>query len=183
MEELKDIGKLRRKLGLTQTQLAHLAGVSQSLIAKLERGLIDVAYSKAQQIFRALETEEKKEEVTAEQIMTREVKGINKNDRVKKAIELMEKLKISQVPIFSGETCIGSITEELIIQAMQKTKNVSELKASEIMGDSLPSVSPRASLEELSSLLSRNPAILISEKGKIVGIVAKADLIKAIGKK
>ena len=79
-----------------------------------------------------------------------------------------------------GETCIGSITEESIIQAMQKTKNVSELKAFEIMGDSLPSVSPKASLNELSSLLSRNPAVLISEKGKMVGIVTKADLLKAI---
>ena len=59
MEELKDIGRRRRQLGLKQVELARLAGVSQSLIAKVERGKIDLAYSKAQEIFRALERGEK----------------------------------------------------------------------------------------------------------------------------
>jgi len=183
MEELKDIGKMRRKLGLTQIELAHLSGVSQSLIAKLERGLIDVAYSKAQQIFRALEKEERKEEVTADQLMTRDVKGIRMNDKVKKAIEIMEKLRISQLPVMQREICIGTITEESIVNSMNEKRDIGNIEAKEIMTDSLPSISPRASLDELSSLLSRNPAVLISEKGKIIGIVTKADILKAIGKR
>ena len=51
------IGKLRRQLGLTQKELARKAGVSQSLIAKVESGLIDPAYSKVVQLFQALELE------------------------------------------------------------------------------------------------------------------------------
>ena len=38
------ISKIRKQLGLTQIQLANLAGVSQSLIAKLESGRIDPSY-------------------------------------------------------------------------------------------------------------------------------------------
>lgn len=183
MEELKDIGKRRKALGLKQTELAKLAGVSQSLIAKLERGLIDVSYSKAQKIFQALEGVEKKEEVTADQIMTREIKSVKINDLVKNAIILMEKLKISQVPVIRGKVCIGSVTEENIIKTMQKTRNIENIKAKEIMDDSFPSLSKKASLNELASLLVRNPAVLIMDKGKVIGIVTKADMLKAIRKK
>ena len=36
MFEIDDIVRLRKQLGLTQTELAKLSGVSQSLITKME---------------------------------------------------------------------------------------------------------------------------------------------------
>ena len=36
----------RRKLGLTQNQLADMAGVSQSYIAKLEAGKINIEHNR-----------------------------------------------------------------------------------------------------------------------------------------
>jgi predicted transcriptional regulator len=44
MDETKFIGPTRRKLGITQHQLARMAGVSQSLVAKIEAGSVDAAY-------------------------------------------------------------------------------------------------------------------------------------------
>ena len=41
MDELIELKKLRKKLGLTQNQLAKRANVSQSLIAKIESNKID----------------------------------------------------------------------------------------------------------------------------------------------
>ena len=43
---LKNIAKKRRILNLTQKELAGLAGVSQSLIAKLELGQIEAIVNK-----------------------------------------------------------------------------------------------------------------------------------------
>ena len=43
--EITEIKIMRKRHGLTQTQLAKLSGVSQSLIAKLEAGIIDPSYS------------------------------------------------------------------------------------------------------------------------------------------
>jgi DNA-binding transcriptional regulator YiaG len=37
----KQLKKIRVQLGITQSELAKAAGVSQSLIAKLESGLVD----------------------------------------------------------------------------------------------------------------------------------------------
>ncbi len=43
---LEDIAKRRHQLGLKQSELAKAAGVSQSLIAKLEAGTIDFSTPK-----------------------------------------------------------------------------------------------------------------------------------------
>ena len=49
--KLNEISKKRKILGLTQSELAKLAGVSQSLIAKLESGKIEPSYTKVKTIF------------------------------------------------------------------------------------------------------------------------------------
>ena len=54
--ELSEVKVIRKKLGLTQGELAKAAGVSQSLIAKIESTKIDPTYSKVKLIFHALES-------------------------------------------------------------------------------------------------------------------------------
>jgi len=51
---LSYIKKMRKKFGLTQAKLAKMAGVSQSLIAKIESEKIDPSYKIAKKIFTVL---------------------------------------------------------------------------------------------------------------------------------
>ncbi|MEM3267388.1 MAG: helix-turn-helix domain-containing protein [Conexivisphaerales archaeon] len=53
MYELREISKMRKVLGLTQVQLAKMAGISQSLLAKIEAGKVDPSYTRARKIFAA----------------------------------------------------------------------------------------------------------------------------------
>ena len=48
----KQLKKIRVQLGITQSELAKAAGVSQSLIAKLESGLVDPSFSTMKAISR-----------------------------------------------------------------------------------------------------------------------------------
>ena len=48
--EIEQLKQIRKQLGLTQTEFAKEAGVSQSLVAKIEAGNIDPTYSKVQQM-------------------------------------------------------------------------------------------------------------------------------------
>ena len=86
--ELEEIKKIRKKLGLTQTELANRSGVSQSLIAKIEAGRIDPTYTKTKKIFAALSDLEKKEEIKAEQLMTAKIIGVAPADSTKEAITI-----------------------------------------------------------------------------------------------
>ena len=68
--ELNEIKKIRKNLGLTQTELAKMANVSQSIIAKIESGKIDPTFTKTKKIFETLDDLENKEEIKADELMT-----------------------------------------------------------------------------------------------------------------
>src|SRR3989344_3585870 len=107
--ELEEIREIRKKLGMTQTELANRAGVSQSLIAKIESGRIDPTYTKTQKIFAALSELEKKEEIKAGQIMTARIIGVAPADSIKEAIAKMKKSQISQLPVVEDHKLVGMV--------------------------------------------------------------------------
>jgi len=181
LPSLEEVAKKRRMLDLTQKQLARLAGVSQSLIAKLESRKIDPSYTKVKAIFDGLERIEIKTEVHAEEVLHDKVVGVQKSDAVSKAVRLMTDHGYSQLPVFDGEHSVGSFSEKTILGQVLAGKDltqVSMLPVGDIMDEAFPQVGEDAPLSLISSLLQVYPAVLISKKGKVVGIVTKADLLK-----
>ena len=68
--ELRQVKKICLQLGLTQYAFAKQAGISQSMVAKIESGKLDPAYSKVQQIEKALAFLSQQHESQAKEIMT-----------------------------------------------------------------------------------------------------------------
>ena len=183
LPSLEEVAKKRRILDFTQKQLANLAGVSQSLIAKLESQKIDPSYTKAKAIFEALERLATKTEVHADEVLHNEVVGIQKSELVSKAVRLMTDYGYSQLPVFDGEHAVGSISEKTILGQVSAGKDlaqVSKLFVEDVMEEAFPQVGEDAPLPLISSLLQVYPGVLISTKGKVVGIVTKADLLKML---
>jgi len=183
LPSLEEVAKKRRMLNLTQKQIARLAGVSQSLIAKLESRKIDPSYTKVKAIFDALERLEIKTEVRAEEVLHAEVVGVQKNDTVSKAVRLMTDHGYSQLPVFDGEHAVGSISEKTMLSQVLAGKDLTEvstLSVRDVMDEAFPQVGEDAPLPLISGLLQVYPAVLISKKGKVVGIVTKADLLKML---
>jgi predicted transcriptional regulator len=174
----------RRKLGLTQNQLADLAGVSQSYIAKLEAGKIEPSYLKVKAIFEALDKIERRKEVSASEIMTSDVVSVQASATAQEAIEIMRGHGFSQLPVMDGEKPVGGVSERTLLDQMfypDDEMPPSKKKVRDIMDESFPQVSEDAPLSLLSSLLKYYPAVLVQKKGEVVGIVTKADLLGVIG--
>ena len=183
LPSLEEVAKKRRMLGLTQKKLAKLAGVSQSLIAKLESKKIDPSYTKVKAIFDALERLEIKTEVHAKEVLHDKVVGVQKSDLVSKAVRLMTDHGYSQLPVFDGEHAVGSISEKTMlgqVSAGEDLDQISKLPVGDVMEEAFPQVGEDAPLPLISSLLQVYPAVLISKKGNVVGIVTKADLLKML---
>jgi len=181
---LDEIAKRRRMLGLTQKQLARIAGVSQSFIAKIESGKIDPSYGKVKAIFDVLERIEAGENNTAKAIYHKGVVGVEKTDKVAKAISLMMEHGFSQLPVFENGKCVGCVSEKTILSQITAAKDPSEISqklVEEIMEEAPPQIDENAPLPLVSSLLHFYPAVLVTKKGKVVGIITKADLFKVIG--
>ncbi len=182
MVSLDEIKKRRLQLDLNQAELAKLAGVSQSLVAKLESGKLDPSFSNAMKLFDALEREEKKSERVAREILNDRVCIVGQGDRVAAAIQLMKSNGISQIPVLNNGVIVGSISEKIILEKMMEfNMNISDfsnLKISEVMGNSFPTVDEDCPLSILSSLLRRNEAVLVLRRADVIGIVSKADLFR-----
>ena len=113
---LEDIGKRRRQLGLKQSELAKAAGVSQSLIAKLEAGTIDSSYTKVRTIFDVLERLEFKTKVQAEKLLHNEVVSVQRSQPISEVVKVMKEHGYSQIPVFDGKQSVGSISEKAILR-------------------------------------------------------------------
>ena len=172
--ELEEIKHIRKKLDLTQSDLAKLAGVSQSLIAKVEAGIMDPTYTNAKKIFSALEELGKKKQVSAQEIMNARIISVSPSDKVHDVVKKMKRHGISQLPVIDEGKAVGLISETLLLDAVMKKK---DCRIEEVMGDAPPTIGLDSSLEIIGSLLHHYPMVLIGEKGRIKGVITKADLI------
>lgn len=181
LPQLEEIAQKRRLLGLKQSELAKLAGVSQSLIAKLESGKIDSSYTKVKAIFEALERLEVQTKIQAGKVLHNEIVGIQKNEPVFKVVQLMKSHGYSQIPVFDGEHPVGSISEKTLLNQILAGKDltqIAKLPTEEVMEEAFPQVDEDAPLSLISSLLQVYSAVLVSRKGTAVGIITKADLLR-----
>lgn len=179
----KELRQYRIKLGLTQTELAQRAGVSQSLIARIEKGDVDPRVSTLTKIINVLKESEKGVRVLAKDIMKHPVITIAPETTLKEASEIMQKNKISQLPVFKDGVQLGSISEDKIVHMLATGKSIKEmtpLKIKEIMDNGFPVVSAATELSTLSRLAESNPAVLVIEKEKVVGIITKSDVVKLV---
>ncbi|TRO53655.1 CBS domain-containing protein [Candidatus Bathyarchaeota archaeon] len=180
---LEEIANKRRLLGLKQTELAKSAGVSQSLIAKLESGKIDSSYTKVKAIFDTLESLEVKTKIQAGKVLHEEVISIQKNEPVSRVVQLMKRHGYSQLPVFDGKRPVGSVSEKTIIRLIlggRDLTKISTLPVTEIMEETFPQVGEEAPVSLISSLLQVYSAVLVSKKGIIAGIITKADLLRML---
>ncbi|WXG45744.1 MAG: CBS domain-containing protein [Candidatus Atabeyarchaeum deiterrae] len=176
----EDIKRLRKDVSLTQIELAKRARVSQSLIARIESGTVDPRMSTLRRILEVMNDcyLSKSPRVTVSQVMCSPVFFVKATDFVHTAIELMEKHGVSQLPVMKDESLVGTISEATVIRHISSGKNVFNSTVNDIMDESLPSVPPSTGMDEASELMSRgHPAVLVVDRGRIVGIVTKIDLI------
>ena len=180
---LEDIAKRRRQLGLKQSELAKAAGVSQSLIAKLEAGTIDSSYTKVKTIFDVLERLEFKNKVQAEKLLHSEVVSVQKSEPISNVVKLMKERGYSQIPIFEGKQSVGSISEKTIMRQILDGKDLeqlSKLPTEDIMEEAFPQINEDAPLPLITSLLQNYSAVLVVRKGVVIGIITKADLLRML---
>ena len=184
LPDLSEIKRIRKALKITQSELAEKSGVSQSLIARLESDSADPRYSKVANIFRALD-KIKKEEITSEDIMKTEVVGVKLADSVERVVKIMNKYHVSQIPVFEKKRVVGSISERGILDEVKKCKDLREFSKSPISAiieHPFPTVNKKTTLSTITKILEDESAAIVIEKGDVLGIITKSNLLKVVSK-
>lgn len=176
-----DIKKLRLELNLTQNVLAKRAGVSQPLIARIESGDVDPRLSTLNKIFNVFD-EARKEKIDVRRIMHPSVIHTSSDRSLEDAARIMEEHGFSQMPVIDNGVPVGSISTDQIVHSMtdHDHRKVSHLLVRNIMGDSFPTISPTTDANTVSRILEKNPAVLVLETGKVIGVVTKHDIMKML---
>jgi len=152
-----------------------MVGVSQAHIAKIEGEKIDPRLSTVNKILEILTDRKRKR---CSEIMTRDVIVTNPKEKIKKVSEIMVKHAISQLPVVENGQIVGMITEEGIVKHL--SSNISEELVENIMEPPLPSVPEDTDLVTIRSILETHSGVLVTRKGKLVGIITRSDLLKVI---
>lgn len=177
--ELAEIKFKRKQFSLTQKELSQKSGVSQSLISKIEAGVLIPNFENAKKIFDCLNALKEDSEARAKDIMHRKIYGVKPKESVQTAVRLMTSKGISQMPVLENNHSVGRISERLIVSKIGSRESFGKLSVEEIMEDSMPVVQETTPLSAVTELLKYSSGILVGSKGKVVGIITKTDLLKA----
>jgi len=172
----RDLRERRDALGLTQSELAKRAGVSQPLIARIEGDDVDPRLSTLRRIVEALD-EAEGGVVRAGDLMSDSIVSVAPDDAVHGSLDLMVGEGYSQVPVLRDGEPRGMISNSDIRRAREeRDQPVGDLPVAEVMSESVSSVEPDATLEEINSYLDRHRAVLVVEGGEAIGIITEADV-------
>jgi predicted transcriptional regulator len=186
LPDLDKIRQMRKRLNLSQRELAGLAGVSQSLIAKIERGTIDPSYSNVRKILSAFEEVIRRRKVegvrsgtqlTVGDLATRGVIFVTPEQSLGEAVERMMKGRFTQLPVIVGERIVGGLTDDAIRDYTIEQTKTRKKTYEEVMEAPFPILSEDTPIDLASFHLQREEAILVSRKGAIVGILTSADFL------
>ena len=172
----EDLKQLRLRRGLTQAELASKIGVSQSYIARLERGSLDPKLSVVKHIVDILTGETGR---VCSEIMTSNPTTVDARDTVSTAVSLMQENSYSQLPVMRGTQLLGLITEWNVIQNLQH--DLLEISVEAVMSPSgALMVDENTSVDVIIPLFENYQAVLVQNQGRLQGIITRSDLLKLI---
>jgi predicted transcriptional regulator len=180
-----DLHRLRLEKGISQAELARLAGdgFSQPLIARIEKGTVNPPLSKVRRLLDILYEDASMGSATAKHIAVGPVLLAGYSDTIAQVIEKMGNKSVSQLPVqdIDGQL-VGSITEKkLAEEIMIRGKDALKLPVSTIMEAPLQEIDVNASITEIQEQLLNGPALIVKDRRKVFGILTKTDLLRHFG--
>jgi len=98
-------------------------------------------------------------------------------DTVAEALEKMDDLGLTQLPVLEEGRAIGSLRENRVLAKVVRNRELLNSQVSEVMEASFPTVDVDESSSEVARRLQTSAAVLVEEYGRIVGIITRHDVL------
>lgn len=168
----KLLKKMREEKNMTQERLAEAAGISQAHVAKIENEKVNPRLSTVNKIISVLKSDDT---LKCNEFITKKLIHVKSKDSVNQAAKLMKTNDISQLPVIDNGICVGSVSDKTIVRNLDRISSSTKVK--EVMEGPFPTVNCGEEIEVVKTLLEYHPAILVTDRGKIVNILTKSDLL------
>jgi predicted transcriptional regulator len=181
MEPISEIRKRRLSLGISLGELARAVGRSDATVSRIERGKIRPSYELVQKILAFLDAHEGEAapHLAARDVLNRNLVTIEAGASLAEASGVMERGGFSQLPVLEAGTVTGAISEATLLRALAQPSGRRQ-RVREVQDAAYPTVDMAFPADLLAGLLTRYPAVLVTERGKLSGIVTKTDLLRGL---
>ena len=100
---------------------------------------------------------------------------------VRRALALVEQHEVTQLPVFRGDEVVGTVYDSEILKGVLGDAATLDRPVESLMSEPLPIVRSDQSVDDVTRLLAaRNPAVLVREDGRVVGILTRFDMLQFI---
>jgi CBS domain-containing protein len=120
-------------------------------------------------------------------VMTSNPRGIETTTPVAEAARLMKTEDVGSLPILEGGRLTGMLTDrDIVLRVVAEGKDPQTATAGEVASRDLVTIDPQQNLDEALRMMARHQVRrlpVVEEDGRLVGIVAQADVALASGDK
>lgn len=120
-------------------------------------------------------------------IMTPNPRSVESSASVVEAARIMRDEDVGIVPVVEGDRLVGTVTDrDIAIRVVAEGRNPEPTTAGEIASRELVTIDPQQDLDEALRLMARHQVRrlpVVEEDGKLIGIVAQADIAEHVGAK
>jgi cystathionine beta-synthase len=107
--------------------------------------------------------------------------SVDESETPHKAITLMRKNQISQMPVVKGDNVVGFVSELLLLKNLYDKEKI-PVTVAEIMDKDVIFIPKNSSIRELATALTRREMVVITdEKGKAIDILTRIDFLGQVG--
>ena len=103
---------------------------------------------------------------------------VKPSDIVGDALQQMDELGLSQIPVLDEGRAVGSLRENRCLAKVVRNRDLLNSPVSEVMENSFPTVDVDVSSNEVTRRLQTSPAVLVEEYGRIIGIITRHDVLE-----
>jgi CBS domain-containing protein len=119
---------------------------------------------------------------SVQDVMTSNPTSVEANSPVVEAARIMKQEDVGIVPLVESERLVGTVTDrDIALRVVAEGKDPRAVSVREIASTDLVTVDPQQDLDEALGLMARHQVRrlpVIEEDGRLVGIVAQADVAR-----
>ena len=169
----KSLKKRRNEKKLSQKEVASEANVTPSQLSKIENNRGNPTHETIYRVWEAVESLNKDYDVATEvMISEKDIYWADVDDTIEELSRVMYENDYSQLPVGNPDEIKGTITDQEVMKAS------SEDTAGDVMVTQFPVLEHDTKLHVIRAHLAEYKAVLVREKGKIIGMITPFDVLK-----
>src|ERR671933_1021281 len=124
---------------------------------------------------------------TIRELMTKNPKTVTADSSIADAARIMRDEDTGVVPIVDGNNLVGVVTDrDIAIRVVAEGKDAQGTKVRDVASKDLVTVDPQQDLDEALRLMAQHQVRrlpVVEEDGRLVGIIAQADVAREAGER